>query len=199
MNPSDAIALLRSAVKTGLVIVVIERERVTMNFRNDVGTSQPTHPRPRIDRSRKSIAAMLANGTRPSATRNNADFISTTRSWRQNYDDVSADDLIKYIKSVIAGIPGDTANVAETADGVTDQPTHRGNAGPFDLGADFTPGALINVAARGVSDADEAECLQRYELDMEQCQVARAIYNDPRTYAACSARAFANYQSCRGY
>ncbi|WP_155675319.1 hypothetical protein [Burkholderia territorii] len=56
-----------------------------------------------------------------------------------------------------------------------------GDAHPFEYGEDLPGGDVQELAARGVREADEAECFGRYELDMEQCQFARAIYNDPRT------------------
>ncbi|WP_321954722.1 hypothetical protein [Paraburkholderia bannensis] len=74
-----------------------------------------------------------------------------------------------------------------------------GDAQPFA----YTPDALSNdvteIAARGVSEADEAKCFADCELDMEQCQAAGAMYRDPRTYAACTERAFAKFQTCGRY
>ncbi|CAG9254015.1 hypothetical protein BDI4_40079 [Burkholderia diffusa] len=94
----------------------------------------------------------------------------------------------------------DTADsFAAADDDGGDTSTPLGDAQPFEYGEDLPGGDVQELAARGVSEADEAECFGRYELDMEQCQFARAIYNDPRTYAACTACAFSNYQSCRGY
>ncbi|RKP51211.1 hypothetical protein [Trinickia fusca] len=194
VNPADTIALLRSAVQSGRVMVVIERART----RSGGGVSAPpaSSRRAPIAPSRQSFAEMAAGASTLSVPLDDAVFASKSYSWMQSYDDVSADDLIKYIESVIGNAADGAVDAAETA---VDAPTPLGNAEPFDLSVESTPDDLMNVAARGVSEADEAECFERYELDMEQCQFARAIYSDPRTYAACTARAFASYQSCRGY
>lgn len=199
VNPSDTIALLRSAVKSGRVTVVIERERATVSFRGDGGVPQPTHLRASIDRSRKSIAAMVANGTRRPATMGNADSTFTAHSWRQRYDDVSADDLIKYIKSVIAGISADTTNIAETADHGTERSTPLGNAESLSLGAAPASDSLTSIAARGVSEAEEAECLAQYERDLEMCHALAGPMGGARGLALCTQRAFMNFQQCRGY
>ncbi|MEZ0605696.1 hypothetical protein ACAX43_26540 [Paraburkholderia sp. IW21] len=60
-------------------------------------------------------------------------------------------------------------------------------------------GDAMELAARGVSEDDEAECHAQYELDMETCNAARAMYRNPAYFLACSQRAFERYQQCRGY
>jgi hypothetical protein len=112
----------------------------------------------------------------------------------QRYDDVSADDLIKYLESVIASTPA----TAPAPDADLSSPL--ADAQPFEYSEDSPLGNVQDVAARGVSEAEEAECHATYELDMEQCQFARAMYGgDLRTYSLCTSRAFENYQACRGY
>ena len=96
------------------------------------------------------------------------------------------------------GVP-DLSGVGLDDDGIVDTETPLGGTQPFKYVEDTFSGHVMDIAARGVSAADEAECLAMYELDMEQCQFAHAIYSDPRTYALCKERAFANYQRCRGY
>ncbi|MEX3895908.1 hypothetical protein [Paraburkholderia sp. BR10954] len=78
-------------------------------------------------------------------------------------------------------------------------PQNLGNAKPFEYTPDALSDDVQTIAARGVSEAHEAECYALYDRDIEQCNVARAIYQDPRTYALCTQRAFFNYQSCRAY
>ena len=73
------------------------------------------------------------------------------------------------------------------------------DAEPFEYSEESPPGNAIEIAARGVSEADEAECLADYELDLQMCDVARATFQDLRTLALCKARAFAKYQTCRGF
>ncbi len=79
------------------------------------------------------------------------------------------------------------------------RPTPLGNTQPFKYSDDSVDENLIDLAARGVSEEDEAACAAQYDNEMDQCQFARAIYQDPRTYALCTQRAFSRYQACRGY
>jgi hypothetical protein len=58
----------------------------------------------------------------------------------------------------------------------------------------------MDIAARGVSEADEAECDAMYEMRMTYCRGLSQMYGgDPRTYLACKEQAFQDYQACRGY
>ncbi|QGZ57005.1 hypothetical protein [Paraburkholderia acidiphila] len=77
--------------------------------------------------------------------------------------------------------------------------TPLGDAQPFAYQPDYLSDDVTQVAARGVSAADEADCFAMYETEMQECDFARAIYQDPRTYSLCAQRAFSNYQTCRGY
>jgi hypothetical protein len=77
--------------------------------------------------------------------------------------------------------------------------TKLGDAAPFEYGKRAAGGDVFSIAARGVSEAQEADCHAMYEIDMEQCHLVGAMYKDPRTYALCKQRAFSNFQSCRGY
>ncbi|MFT4067569.1 hypothetical protein [Paraburkholderia sp.] len=77
--------------------------------------------------------------------------------------------------------------------------TPLGDARPFEYTGDPQFGDVQELAARGVSEVDEAECFADYHSDMGQCQVVRAMYQDPRTYALCTQRAFDKFQACRGY
>jgi hypothetical protein len=93
---------------------------------------------------------------------------------------------------------GGTFGVADSfMDGGESTPL--GDAQPFEYIPDELSDDVTELAARGVSEAHEAECFANYESDMEQCQVARAMYQDPRTYALCIERAFSKFQTCRGY
>ena len=177
VNPSDTAALLRSAVKSGKVIVVIERTATGGGIR----ASQPTSP------------------PYPLAARQKAARVAPTRKspsydWLPRYDDVTAGDLIAYLEDVIRRTPG-TATVPET-----DSSTPLGDAQPFEYSEDSPLQNVDQVAMRGVSEEDEAECHAMYEMDMEQCEVAKAMYGgDLRTHSLCTTRAFENYQACRGY
>ena len=74
-----------------------------------------------------------------------------------------------------------------------------GDAQPFAYSADPTEDAVADLAARGVSEEDEAECFADYETDMEMCSAGRSMYQSPAYYLECKTRAFQKYQQCRGY
>lgn len=94
---------------------------------------------------------------------------------------------------------GDDGGMVDSFTDTGDTSTPLGDAQPFELGDGAGSGDVMDIAARGVSEEQEAECHALLELDLEKCEVARAMYQDPRTYALCKQNAFANYQSCRGY
>lgn len=59
---------------------------------------------------------------------------------------------------------------------------------------------VLIMAARGVSEDDEARCFAEYELEMDMCSLKTGMLGgDPRVYLQCSQQAFSNYQHCRGY
>lgn len=62
-----------------------------------------------IASSRQSFAEMAAGGNGSSALLNDAFSTPKSYSWLQRDDDVSADDLINYIQSVIGSTQGDAA------------------------------------------------------------------------------------------
>ncbi|WP_240162878.1 MULTISPECIES: hypothetical protein [unclassified Paraburkholderia] len=79
-------------------------------------------------------------------------------------------------------------------------PQNLGNAQPFS----YQPGAISDdvhdIAARGVSAAEEEECDAMYEARMTYCSALSKMYGgDMRTYLACKDQAFQDYQACRGY
>ncbi len=66
--------------------------------------------------------------------------------------------------------------------------------------AETTPAPAQQLAARGVSEQQEAECHAQYERSMEECGVLSAMRGrNPAVYQACARRAFELYQQCRGY
>ncbi len=92
---------------------------------------------------------------------------------------------------------------ALTDDGIdgagSDDSTPLGDAQPFAYTPDALSDDVTEIAARGVSEAQEAECDAIYDAEMMACSLAGAMYRDPRTFALCKQRAFQNYQACRGY
>ena len=193
VNSSDSIALLRSAVKSGRISVLIERARKPVG-----GTCAPTRRSQVIEPSRQSFAEMAAGSGGAGAALAESTSTSSSYSWLPRYDDVSADDLIAYIESVL----GKTSAATEDADTdiVPNLASSLEDAAPFTLSdapvstADMTP-----VAMRGVSEEDEAECFAQYERDMDECHAYQAAMGGVRFMQSCSQRAFMNYQQCRGY
>lgn len=178
VNPSDASALLRAAVKSGKVMVVIERVAPTGGGVSGSGPTRPPYPL-----NERGKAARVAPGPKSDS------YDSLPR-----YDDVSAGDLIAYLEDFVSRSSG-----AAAAPDV-DASTLLGDAQPFEYSEDAPEGAVQELAARGVSEEDEAECHAQYELEMEMCNVKAAMVGgDPRAYAKCSRDAFDNYQACRGY
>ena len=191
VNSSDTSALLRAAVKSGRVTVEIER--ATKRFGGGMGGPQTARQSGAITSSRQSFAEMAGSGSRMSAPLDDAVSAPKAYSWMQSYDDVSADDLIKYLESVVASAP------ATAAAPDIDPSTPLGDAEPFDLGTGPTSDDLMTDAARGVSEADEAECYEQYERDLEMCQALGSHMGGARGLALCKQQAFMNYQQCRGY
>ncbi|PPK41981.1 hypothetical protein B0G57_12376 [Trinickia symbiotica] len=79
VNPSDTVALLRWAVKSGRIMVAIERATARSGGR--VGAIQPTFRRAPIEPSRQSFAEMAESRTHVSATLDDAVSTRTLHSW----------------------------------------------------------------------------------------------------------------------
>ncbi|KWC24799.1 hypothetical protein WL48_30470 [Burkholderia ubonensis] len=171
--PLDA---LRSAIEDGRVTVEIDRKVVAGGGAS--GGQPSARPFPLSSRlaSVPGVASLPADKPLP--------------SWATP-SDVTAGELISYLESVVGGAG---SSLASSASGLVDG-TPLGDAAPFSL--DDSPlGDVLNVAA--VDPFQEEQCFARYEIDMEMCAVAGAMYKDPRTYALCKQRAFEKYQTCRG-
>jgi hypothetical protein len=96
---------------------------------------------------------------------------------------------------------GDDALAESMVDGSDDTSTPLSDAQPFEPGDSPDSDNVLTMAARGVSEEQEAECFAAYEREMEQCSVRRALLggNSYRDYMQCTQDAFTNYQACRGF
>ncbi|MBJ9675073.1 hypothetical protein [Burkholderia gladioli] len=103
VNSCDASASLRSAVRGGKLTVVIER--MPRQSSECCGAPQPTFQSRAIGPSRQSFAEMAADRLGTSTILGDAASAPKSYSWVQRYDDVSADDLVEYLESVIASTP----------------------------------------------------------------------------------------------
>ncbi|AQQ46772.1 hypothetical protein A8F72_24640 [Burkholderia cenocepacia] len=171
----DPVAALRAAIEDGRVSVSIDKPVARGGA---AGGSPSTPPFPKANRlaSVPGMAALPADKALP--------------SWATP-SDVSAGELMSYLESVVSGAG---AAVAGGASSLVDS-TPLGDAAPFSLDDSPVSDALSMAA---VDPFQEEQCFARYEIDMEMCAAAGAMYKDPRTYAMCSQRAFAKYQTCRG-
>ncbi|NIF54013.1 hypothetical protein [Burkholderia sp. Ax-1724] len=176
--PNQLARKLRTAVEGGDVIAVAMEPRIASG--RSVRIEQPprsyheTFSPSQLFRPKQRVARTARSLERPRLPRLSSD-----------------DDLAIWFSR-----PGDVL-----PDGTIAMPvsTPRGDAQAFKFRENAPLGDVRDLAARGVSEADEAECYADYELDMEQCQVAIAMYRDPRTYSLCAQRAFGKYQQCRGH
>ncbi|RQV26291.1 hypothetical protein DF039_06300 [Burkholderia cenocepacia] len=167
--------VLRSAIEDGRVVVEIERVAVNGGAS---GGRRSLPPFPRGNRFGRVAPMALRSADTP------------IPSWARP-SDVSADELIRYLESIIAGTGSGIAGIAP----VRVDSALLSDATPFSL--DDSPwGDAMTTAA--VDAFQEEQCFARYEIDMEMCAAAGAMYKDPRTYALCRQRAFEKFQTCRG-
>ncbi|SMG26071.1 hypothetical protein [Paraburkholderia susongensis] len=78
-------------------------------------------------------------------------------------------------------------------------PRNLGNAQPFEYRPDAISDDMQDIAARGVDEAQEAECFAEYEARLDQCKLYRATTGNPYTLVACQQNAFRLYNQCRGF
>ncbi|KQR74245.1 hypothetical protein ASG35_20945 [Burkholderia sp. Leaf177] len=74
-----------------------------------------------------------------------------------------------------------------------------GNAEPFEYMKSATGNDVLSIAARGVSEAHEADCFSEYKIDMQQCDALAFHLGGARMSTLCKQNAFDRYQQCRGY
>ncbi|WP_343654644.1 hypothetical protein [Paraburkholderia caribensis] len=101
-----------------------------------------------------------------------------------------------------AGVPILASNVADLfADDEEASNRSTGFSGAQSFKLDLLPANdnVVTMAARGVGEAQEAECFAEYEARLEQCKFYAAMTGDPYTYVSCKANAFAIYNQCRGH
>jgi hypothetical protein len=109
-------------------------------------------------------------------------------------------DMVDEVNAVEARYAnGAASSLADAASDLTETATPLGDAQPFGLSDDAGSGDTMDIAARGVGEAGEAECFAQYERDMDECTAYGSAMGGQRFMDTCSQRAFTNYQQCRGY
>jgi hypothetical protein len=84
----------------------------------------------------------------------------------------------------------------ELADNAT---TPLGDAAPFEYVKSAATDDVLSVAARGVSEAIETQCMAEYERALDMCGAVAYPMGMSRGMALCRENAFDRYQQCRGY
>jgi hypothetical protein len=172
-NPSDPSALLRSAVQSGKVTVVIERAATPTG--GGVSASGPT--RPPYPLSERVKTAWVAPTPK-----------SRSYDWLQRYDDVSADDLINYIQSVVGGALAAAATDSDSSTPLVD-------AQPFAYAGDTSfDGQAEQDAGFFLTPEIEAECEHGLNLDLDECSAWEAA--KPGTWSMCHSRSMERYSNC---
>jgi hypothetical protein len=83
---------------------------------------------------------------------------------------------------------------------IADKPTTPlGDAVPFEYGKRAAGDDVFSIAARGVSEAQEAGCFAEYERTIDFCNALGPAIGSARGTALCKQNAFDRYQQCRGY
>lgn len=105
-----------------------------------------------------------------------------------------------FIESAVGALLGGGDDTPDLAESMTDDSTPLGDAEPFEYSdASTDSDSVLAMAARGVSEADEAECISQYERDLDLCDALGGPMGGARGIALCKQNAFQNYQQCRGY
>ncbi len=176
-NPSDTSAVLRAAVKSGKVTVVIERATTPTGGVSASGPTRP--PYPLYEREKTAWAA-------PARKAYSYDRLP-------NYDDVSANDLVAYLEDFVSRTSGNAA--APEAD----SSTPLGAGQPFSYAEGAAPASDVEQdAGIFLTPAEEMECEMQYEADMAECSAYAAM--DKSSWGMCKERAMSRYSNClRGF
>ncbi|QIE28866.1 hypothetical protein SBC1_69680 (plasmid) [Caballeronia sp. SBC1] len=205
----ETLQTLLAYVRDGAVVVLQENGATTDHFENGGFTLDPPARAARQDPPPFDYAARVAENSASLREYNDAIDARIERERRLNtpsFEDIKPLDmsfLLSVVGMVVRGenlrrqaMQKAALGFGEVAD---DTATPLGKAAPFEYVKSATSDDVLSIAARGVGEAQEADCHATYEFEMELCNFASAMFKDPRTYALCSQKAFSNYQFCRGY
>lgn len=101
--------------------------------------------------------------------------------------------------AVLGGYGAHTDDDRPLAMSLRDDGTPLDDASSFEYSEELTLGDGIDIAARGVSEPDEGDCFALYERNLDECRLYAAMTGEGYTYVVCKAKAFLDYNRCRGY
>jgi hypothetical protein len=132
---------------------------------------------------------------------------SLMTSFGMSYDAATAyiepyNDMVDQVNALAARYANAAASsLADAASDLAETDTPSGNtddsddgsllsdAQPFEYQPDSSIDDVTELAARGVSEEDEAECFAQYNVDMVLCAAGSGLYKSPAYYLACKERA----------
>ncbi|WP_051887790.1 hypothetical protein [Caballeronia sordidicola] len=110
--------------------------------------------------------------------------------------------VVRVVSDVASILPSSGDNDAcDLGDvtGIGGGSTPLGDAAPFEYSESATGNDVLSIAARGVSEAHEADCFAEYESELDFCNALAPSIGGARATALCKQNAFDRYQQCRGY
>jgi len=113
-----------------------------------------------------------------------------------------AGSVASVVSAAASALPSSSDDEAFDLGDVTDAggaTTPLGNAAPFEYIESVTGDDVMSIAARGVSEAHEADCFAEYERALDMCGAVAYPMGLNRGMALCRENAFDRYQQCRGY
>jgi hypothetical protein len=132
----------------------------------------------------RNLAARAASGGLAAFASSVGTAVSAVASSLPSFNDAAADEGVLNLGDVTELRAGSTP---------------LGNAGPFEYVKSATGDDVLSIAARGVSEAQEAGCFAEYERTIDFCNALGPAIGGVRGNALCKQNAFDRYQQCRGY
>src|SRR5471032_1357037 len=110
--------------------------------------------------------------------------------------------VVSVVSAVASALPSsgddDAFDLGEVT-AVGDATAPLGDAAPFEYVKNVTGDDVMSMAARGVNEAQEADCFAEYERALDMCGAVAYPMGLIRGMALCRENAFDRYQQCRGY
>lgn len=208
-TPAEIVRSLKRAVEDGTVIALPRRsERRLAGGSGGDEASQSKSSFNALPIARRALEAMTVPVMSdadwfdwPFRDRVIPDSVAeATNDWRPSIQPgYSKDDLVSYLREVLDNRDGIIGSAS--LDGMPlsfAEATPLSDALPFEYSEESSPGDILDLVARGVSEAQEADCFAQYELALDECKLYAAMTGEGYTYVACKAKAFADYNRCRG-